>query len=831
MNKIRLNKTILTLFVFMLLICVIPYDIITASSIKYPITFEGIAPNTPYTSSQFDMEIISGYLNITDTLYRTGTKSTMIYSAQTNIGYLHKKIGLFITKFEMYFRFASTGTTGANALNIYLCNDTDSGINYTTDYIARIRIDTSASYIYYYDSLNNPQLLYSGGSQVVDANWNHHLFMNFTDDIGSMQYAYFGVSHKSYKNVSAKDPVAISDGKIIDRIYFDGVASYRQFYMDDLNITISNSYTGEGGGGVGCLDITGLTQVGYFGSCISDSPSKYLTKTYNVPVTTTIYGIELQVGYEQILEDGDMANYDLSVNGFSLGMPTCSVLLPSYGILQWETDLDITNNLVTFQFYHSKKNSYGNYWRVGVGCTSNTDLDGDNSMVYIQTQYEVTYEWQWILFIPFYVPVSTPYDAIIDRDLAVKWWCDGFAIPEGYIYNYTDTLGLSKYEYLNDTGYIYNLSKGYTSIFGGYTLNDPLAIYRVALEINGVEYNADYYPLYCDYPGSTFGFSPIESGKYDFILNKDAVETLRVTAWVTGTLGNYIIQTNPPITNQYQSYHVQWRYYEPHGYPGNIGMSSLVREALNRYIDLEYTLPPIVSNTTGNYLYESYSSSAEYWGLYAFANNQHIKLADTTHIIRILSIHDCSIIAQYPSVIVGSDEVFNIRHMYPGGDVRVYVNGLYYRNVGDSQQMNITYTTTIPGRYTAQLILYQNGTTVILSQCTFMVTLPPKDDSKEDDFGFVTDFIPSEYRLYIGIGVIIGFTMFPMLAILSYTKNSKSPVTVPAMPIIILTIIMSLIGFILTIIWGLMPWYSVFLILFVLIIYLGILIYNKPSND
>lgn len=856
-NKSKYTRMLLCIFFISMLVLIMPLQNAGASSLTINVGFEVIEgggagqqfPIPPKTS------ILNTHLKSTIFVVTTGSKRTGDngFHAQGtgwwNFSYASDE---YITAFKTFMNVGTLYDVHDTHVYFYFYNKTiASGVDIST------KLGTSANLLKYimvgiqieeYKTSGTPYTAYQVGHIKSDGTW----YMPYNNGLTASGFDYFkfeiynpygycnythsidGTTVYQYSDDTVCNTTAVIENYRIDACYIIGDIE-GNCYFDDVSITKSDSYAGSGAGpSVGCIDTTGLTQVGYFGSCVSDSPSQYISKTYNVPVTTTILGVELQLGYDQIGDDGNIANYDLKINGMDIGMPTCDVLLSSYGIMQWVTNMTITNNVVNFEFYHSLKTG-SRYWTVGTGCDSTTDLDGDGSMFYVQTRGEVTYEWRWFWIFPYQAPVYDAYATTVDRDLAVRWWCNGFPPPEGITYNYTDTLGLSKYEFENATGYVYNLSKGYDTIFGGYTLSDPLATYTLSLFIDGAEYTSDYYPITCRYPGSSFGFAPVSAGNYTFILYKDAVETANVTAWVTGTLGNFVIRTNPPVTDQYQKYQVLWRYYESHGYPGYIGMSSLVREALNKYSDLEFTLPSITANTTGSYLFDSYSSNAEYWGMYAYANSVHTKVAETTHTIRIPSIFSNSIKPLFPSITLGGDEVFEIEHMFPGADVRVYVNDVFIRNVGDSQHQTVSYTPNQAGPQFAHLILYQDGSTVLLASCNFTVTYDIPGPTEDNTFG-LSSLIPENMRILVAIAIIVGFAFMPFAVIytvLNKLKGHGIELHIPTAVMMVLTIITSITGYFLTIMWGLMPWWTLFGLLFILIIIFAIFYYTRKneSND
>ena len=844
MRQKKYPRILLTIFLIMMLTLVIPMQHAGASGLTHRFGFEGFAAGSQYYDTRIRTHLNQGFAEVSTSYVRSGTRSYAMGNDTLGISYAQWNIsgGDFLTNFSYYMRLAPS--SGGNSVYIALVNRTIAvreSFNFKAipDYskgpLAILRYSHDGK-SYYRDNV--------GAEQYMGVNrWYYTCpfyskeYIAFTNDIGDMRYA----SNLTYAyNMYACNATAVNEGYIVDIIYFHITTGYVRTYFDDCNITLSSSYTGDDVPQVGCIDTTGLTQVGYFGSTQRDSPAQYISKTYGVSVTTTIEGVELQVSRDQILQAGDMGNYELKINGMSLGMPTCSVLLEAYGILQWVTDMTITNNVVNFEFYHSKK-TLNWYWQVGVGATSSTDLDGDGDIWYRQSRAETTYEWRWFWIFPYQAPIYDEHAEEIPYDMAVKWWCTGFDPPSGIEYDYNDDIGLSKYVYYNNATetYIYNLSrKNHDTIFGGYTLNDPIATYCVHLYTISCDFNTSnaseirttHWPHACNYPGSTFGYAPLTSACYIVQLHKDGALEKQLNISVEGTIGDYSIRTSPPITNQYETYEVLWRYYQAQGYTGRIGMMSIHKDALKLYTNTEVTIPPINPNTTGTYTHYSTSSTAEYWGLYVYANNQYVLYAETTHIIRVPSIYENTIRPLLESVeLYGSNQLLG-QHIFPGGDVRVYVNDRLIQNVGDSQSFVVTYETTQPGVHVAQLRVYLDNGTQVLAQCTFVVKTdvrPPTADTRDWDW---LNLIPTLYIPLIGIGIIAMFALLPLIVVTSLQKKVNIQIHMPEKVMMIISMFTGFAGYILTILWGILEWWTIFMVLFSFILILAILYYSGHKD-
>lgn len=816
-----------------MLLIIIPSNSIIASSVTHEIDFELCLANNPVTYTQTTYLMTkkkSGYVNASSSVPKTGWTDLGIYSiggiggsGWINLSY---DKSLYLTSLRMFTR--TTFSVDSTEFYMLLYNKTtqwsklSSALSAnTTNSILTLMIGTSTSKLAYAVNTN-----YVSGAKMSIYN---QINVSLIDNLG---HGTLWRNSSAPVTFTCHNTSAINDNCRIDSIYFYATDWHSVNYIDDMNITLSDSYTG--GGTSGCLDTSGLTQVGHFGYCGGDVPTSHVYKKYNIPVTTTISGIELQVGSEQYDDDPLLSNYELSINGVTIGNPICFNPESYYYVLQWDTSYTVTNDLVTFDFNHSLKTG-SRYWAIGESCSSSDDLDADGDISYQYTDYEVAYEWVWILFVPFHLPVSTPYTLTRNRDLSMRWWCSGFPVQETY--NYPDTLGLSNYYAENTTGYVYDVTLGYNTVTGSYTLGNPALDYTLELYHNGTQLYQYGFPLDCKYPGSGFGFSPLTIGKYYIRLHSTTYRA-NVTAWVTGTFPDFVITTNPTVTNQYESYNVNYRYYHPQGYVGSIAMDYYPTN-LNYFTDCFYQRYPITNNDTSTFLYSTNSSNAEYWGLYAYVNNLHSKLSDATHYIRIPSIFDNDIHPISDNLeIIGNNQngasmMLQGTHIFPGSSVYVYVNGIFLKDIGDSQYFTVSYTPTKIGTFNATLVLFQNNSELLLDYCSFTVSTSDTETPEDDSYGLggVFDMIPKAFYPFIAFGIIIGLMFTPLAFIYSANKGlAKFNVTVnvPSMVMIIMSITMAIIGYTLDIMWGLLEWWTVFFLIFVLILVFAILwIYNK----
>lgn len=832
------NRMIVLFAAIMMFFMVVPVSNVLALTVISSLDFEGLPAPGQWVGSNNGLTLTTtrkaGSFNLSSTTVKTGSRSFMMGDTSArgwwNFSY---NTGNYITNFSGWV-YNNPGAINRFEMGFY--NKT-LGLSKNIDFTL-YPSDEYAKYMiifgYNVKGANSVSYINSVGASINIVTWSgvadwYQFYCSITSDVGDIDYNYRGaVQHGSACNMTS-----IYNDYRIDRMFVKFIVGASNQYFDDLNITISDSYVG--GGTSGCLDTTGLTQVGHFGYCAGDVQTSHVYKKYNIPVSTTISGIELQVSPDQFSEDPDLTHYELSISGLNIGNPICFNPESYYYALQWDASYTVTNDLLTFDFYHSQKTG-NRYWAIGESCSSTDDLDADGDISYQYTDYTVSYEWKWILFMPFHVPVSTPYTLTRNRDLSMRWWCSGFPAQETY--NYPTTLGLHNYYSYNTTGYIYDVTLGYDTITGSYTLGTPALTYTLNLYHNNTKLYQYGFPMNCRYPGSGFGFAPNVIGKYRVQLNSTHA-LANVTAWVIGTFPPYKISTNPTVTNQYENYNVDYLYYHPQGYAGGAAMDYFPN-MLNKFTDCFYQRYPLTSNQSASFLYSTNSSIAEYWGLYAYSNNLYSKLADTTHYIRIPSIFDNDIHPLLPNlVITGNNQnnnqmVLQGTHIFPGSHVSVYVNGIFLGDVGDSQYFTISYTPTKIGTFNATLVLFQNNSQVLIDYCSFTVSSSDTEPVPGGGgLGFdIRDFIPYPYDLFVCIGFIIFMVMLPTIIVVSLQKKVTVQINIPPMVMTVASIMSGFLGFILTVMWGLLSWVWFFAFVFVLIIILAIVyLTGSKSND
>jgi hypothetical protein len=462
-------------------------------------------------------------------------------------------------------------------------------------------------------------------------------------------------------------------------------------------------------------------------------------------------------------------------------------------------------------------------------------VNGDGEVGFYWQDDSVVYHWEWYYWVYMLRPTYGAGSTFFNRDLGMRFWSTGFATAETY--DYVNTLGLANYYSYNTTGYIYDLTQGYENIMGAYTLGNPSLAYTLNLYVNNTKVLQYGFPINCRYPGSGFGFSPNTIGKYRIQMNTTHA-VANVTAWVTGLRPIYSIRTNPVISDQFMTYSISAYYNNPQGYTGGVAMDNY-KQMLNSFFTTMYQRYPTQNNMTTTFTYQSNTSMPEYWGLYTNLNGLYNKVADATHYIRIPSIYENEIHTtknNYPCPANAINELsisVEGTHIFPGANVKLYANSIYFASVGDNQQFIQQFTPKKFGAFNISMYLIQNGTTKMLAQCNF--TVSPSDlPGIEDETNPMISFIPEDYYIYIAIGIIIGFMFAPIFFIYTMKMEfSKLNVTleVPGLITMVLSIMMGIVGFILNVMWGLLEWWTVFFFIFVLVLITAILWLKGGSSS
>jgi hypothetical protein len=809
MKNQNVNRALILFVIISMLLVIIPSNNVLATSSTTLMSFAGtglssqLSIGNPANNSLLTTTKISGtnFFTVSTNCYRGNRAYDLNGNGYFNLSYSKTE---YLTNISFFIDGHNVGGTGS--ITIFFYNKSYQS-TYSTNYIIKLYGLRSDSKGYYYNSVGT-QTAFDTSSAFVLGQYTTKYYVSITDALGDCDYkGNIGIIHGTVRNATQ-----IIAGKRIDTIYITN--NMGDYYIDEINFTTSTSYTQSGGILPGCIDLTGLVQVGHFAYTTYSYNFPYIIKKYFVPVTTTIKAILLECNGAQLSDDGDLSHYYCYVNGVSIGNPICDYTSGDELIFEWSCTVVLTNEAPVFTFYHSQHTSAGRYWQIATTTFSGGgDLDSDGDVSYYLANAGFTPSSSY--------PGS--YSSSSLGDLGLEWFTTGFTPSTSYTYG--DSLGLSYYDYSNATGYVYDI-RNPNGIVCQYTLSTTSKAYNCKIELwkNGTQTNDYGFPQPINYPSGSVSISPTTIGKYYFKLY--SFHYLKnITAWETGTPDNFQIFINPKTSNQFSNYAVTCRYYHAQGLKGRVAIFSSVID-VNDYSKALYSYP-VNDNTSTIIHYSSNASTNEYWQLFALSSTYTSVGQYSVHYVRLPFVFENTIIPKANPIILSGKFLLDVTHTMPGSDIGVYINDIKIASVGGAQISTVEYKPIKAGLFNATLKIMQNGTLTMLNHTMLTVTSPSGGQGNQNDVTFtIVGLIPVEYRIYVGIGVIIAFIFMPMGFIFSMVgalAGRGINITVPSLVTTVMTIFSGITGYILTIMWGLMPWYSVFLLLFVLILIVAIM--------
>lgn len=534
---------------------------------------------------------------------------------------------------------------------------------------------------------------------------------NITSTTGTCYYTT--VSGTQYTG-TVHNPTAISNGTRIDRIYiYTGATSGITHVIDDLNLTISDSYTFSGGGGSNPLHDFSIYNV--LGSYPNSDTEGYGTlictnheELYNQLFSGSIYGLEIFTW--NTWDTNYKTDWNMYINGFGL-LPNSAYNLTIPGItkncivIRYDivtSPITITNQKILLELYNPLKET---------PAFQTDDVDGDGL---IEMKFGNTATGGNGIYDGSYTSQSTEYNYLL-------YYLGGNgASPENTTaYNVLDLSGQrdinssdnSKLFYRNDTVLI---SYGIKDM----TIQNSLKIKHPSLNISYGGFPKTIYDA-----KNSFGFRCNGTGNYTvFLLSNNVIVARKYFDVILNPNGNqYEVSSSPPMTFDYKTYTVYYRYFNPSGYSGYLGvytnlsdMSSQVGIINNSIMALRY----IPSNSSSNFLFmhsEKYHN--HYWQLFSLVNGYYYPVGDT-HIHYVIDTQSYNAIStdtieQYiniPFKVYGSNTQV-------GGNVWIYINNYPWKEETGKNQFTETYSSTIATTIIFKLEwVLSNGSKILLAQ-------------------------------------------------------------------------------------------------------------------
>jgi hypothetical protein len=113
-----------------------------------------------------------------------------------------------------------------------------------------------------------------------------------------------------------------------------------------------------------------------------------------------------------------------------------------------------------------------------------------------------------------------------------------------------------------------------------------------------------------------------------------------------------------------------------------------------------------------------------------------------------------------------------------------------------------------------------------------VIPRPDTDDGIPDqnELGdMVGSLVPYPYNIMVGAGIIIGLVFLPIGLVMGFNQQFGSRIEIKSEILLYICLMTGFIGYVLTIVWGLFPWWTVFTLLFALILIFAIKWYSRSS--
>jgi hypothetical protein len=282
------------------------------------------------------------------------------------------------------------------------------------------------------------------------------------------------------------------------------------------------------------------------------------------------------------------------------------------------------------------------------------------------------------------------------------------------------------------------------------------------------------------------------------------------------------------MTKPFITYDIVYNYFHPQGINGLIGVFSSYNDSND--IDNAYITYPVTVNTTGSILHLSSATTNEYIGLFVNGNGYPL-LYLSQHTIQDVNVGSNYIVVSSPSLTIKTNnpEKLTVRligtHTYPLCDISIYVDGIFWQSVSNNQQINLPFIPTKAKTYKFSLVLVQNGIKSYFSNgnCTLNVVIQNGETNQENGFNLN---LPTPFGYFAGIFIVIAFTLSPLL-IIGLVKKDFNLSSIPQF----LYLIMGVVGFVVSVIIGFFPAWSIAVLIALAGLIITILYLQKKNTS
>lgn len=773
----------LIMFAFFFLL-VLQNNIISAIDVTKHQTFDALSPGSLVDDGVFKTAhkfkvIGSGSLSLPNCLdFTYGASANELCNGFLNI------TGLW-SKFTFFLKFTQHGGAAATqVVNIMFKDATN----------------TTLDYIKYYD-LNGGSTTLSRGSDnkmFYTVSWaslptwrnitltRYGSYINASIYLQVAPYTYLGGCNFSISTMVSSFYITIATS----------TNAYNPLYFDDFTINVA-SFDDYNYGNLNIYDGIGNTiQTSYEGIIYPD-----IEKIYNMPINTTLKGIDIQVSNSQYI-DYNLTNYFLYLNNQNMSNPSYFFINP-YGIgyiLRWVFTATIDANNLVFEFYHNRVCSGNVYWYVFDGYPNTlNDLDQPYPDNFIHYRYG--HQPGYPIFIYHF---DGAYDATYQSnyDLAMKFYYQDIQIIEEgspFSFDKITTSKLTFKEYENIPLFYYVSDMTYTNYIYVYNTTGQLII-------------EDFPYTISSFYGYT-GFLPFKSGWYRFELVRNSVKVSSINITVTVNSDNYILASYPNPSGIEQSYYLYYKYYRTDNKNGMITVywnKNATIQEIQENGEI-YTIP---YNTSSSILLQGNFGYDVYFKLYAEISNGTYTLL-TTHRHYVIGPEDItSISVKYKtsSVLKGESLIqtfYAYQNAYPL--TYIYLNGNNIKDISGTYNIDFTYTLENLQQtkfYKASIIQITINGSIELTNCTFIITV--SDSGGGGTEGQIAMILPPPFSYIAGLVLTLVCLMIPLIVLRKAQVEGDLIRYIPAF--------CGLLGFIVSCLIGFFPWYSLFGLLFAFVV-------------
>jgi hypothetical protein len=584
----------------------------------------------------------------------------------------------------------------------------------------------------------------------------------------------------------------------------------------------------------GCTDFTNYDTVNHVDHDLDFSTyflaNPFIEMVSYSPLSAKLMGWELLVGEYQQIYDPTLSNYDLYVNGNYVGNPVCfKTFTLGTDAIQWDLtsyNITISNEVPIFEVYHSVKlnPSYSNfYWHLQTTNNEDKGIPALNGVFGMWSTSHINGKFDYDDITRFYTPNWILYYTNFASNGTNPNYSNGIGLlnPSGDCLPINMTSG-------NRFGYVYNTI--YLDVY-----NDGLQDYFVSIYTDGDYTGAtQFYPKVMSTYHRVYGFTPYDSGEYTANIEYVDIDgNTQVVADVVFDVFDldvpYALWTfpNPSNTNGdinigvYAKNPERYSYYSIGVYADiedtNLLENANMRIDIPEFTDYIYFITTSIPANHGTFYLKLFATnSTALYNPMTGTYRHFIESSITSAYIR-TDLTDGVGVINVPFIVSGSFSMPIVKTMIFMNDEEVYSF--------DTGDFNFEYEFSKEGTYTFYLKSYVNCFEwITLDKVSVQITGYSNIDEDEDtlfpDLG--------NYNIIVAVIIIAVCTLLPLIVGIAMSRyTSISVLNIPAL----VYVAFFLIGVIVTIGIGYLPTWSIFFVLFSMILAFAIVWFQRKIAE